>query len=265
MNGFVDHWGTNWTSNKYNDDLMWMVIASARAFLAATNTVYKELAKFHFDETYARAWSADLGGGLWWTTKNTSKNACVNGPGAIAACYLHKIFRDQSYLDKAKAIYAWERKNLFVEASGAIRDNMRADGRVGGRALTYNTGTFIGAANFLAELTGDKTYLADAEKAADYTRDKLCATGILPGYGGGDGSGFNGIFVRWLAKFVGDNHLWPKYHAWMLQNANAALNGRRPDNLAWNRWQTATPDGTLRAWACADTVVIMQLVPLELP
>jgi predicted alpha-1,6-mannanase (GH76 family) len=27
INGFVDKFGTNWLSNKYNDDLMWMVIA----------------------------------------------------------------------------------------------------------------------------------------------------------------------------------------------------------------------------------------------
>ena len=195
-----DNFGTNWTSNKDNDDLMWMVIASARAFLVSSNTAYKDLAKFNFNETYARVWSTNLDGGLWWTTNNNSKNACVNGPGAIAACYLYQILGDPSYLDKAKAVYAWERKNLFDESSGAVRDNMRVDGRIGGRALTYNEGTFIGAANVLSKLTGEKTYVTDAEKAVDYTRDKLCVAGILPGYGGGDGAGFNGIFVRWLAR-----------------------------------------------------------------
>ncbi|HEY3854510.1 MAG TPA: glycoside hydrolase family 76 protein [Verrucomicrobiae bacterium] len=264
INGFNGHFGTNWLSNGFNDDLFWMTIASARAFLMTSNTAYEDLAKFHFDQTFTRAWSTNLGGGLWWSTTNASKNACVNGPGTIAACYLYQITGDQSYLDKAKAVYAWERTNLFVESSGAIRDNMRANGRIGGGALTYNQGTFIGAANFLGKLTGDKSYFADAEKAADYTRDKLCADGILPGYRGNDGPGFNGIFIRWLAKFAGDNHLWPKYQSWMIQNANAAWSRRRADNLAWNRWQMPTPDNGLHAWACADTVIIMNVVPLEL-
>ncbi|MDB6130385.1 MAG: hypothetical protein JWM04_1492, partial [Verrucomicrobiales bacterium] len=160
ISGFVDKWGTNWTSNHYNDDLMWMVIATSRAFLATKNPSYKEMAKFNFNETYARAWSTNLGGGLWWSTTNASKNACINGPAAIAACYLYQILGDKSYLDKAKEAYAWERKNLFEESTGLIHDSMRADGQVRGGALTYNQGTFIGAANFLASLTGDKSYLA---------------------------------------------------------------------------------------------------------
>jgi hypothetical protein len=86
----------------------------------------------------------------------------------------------------------------------------------------------------------------------------------LPGYGGGDAAGFNGIFVRWLARFAADNHLWPKYYAWMIQDANAAWNGRRSDGLAWHRWQSMTPNRPLRAWACANTVVIMQALPLEM-
>jgi predicted alpha-1,6-mannanase (GH76 family) len=264
INGFVDHFGTNWMSNKYNDDLMWMVIATSRAFLVTSNTAYRDLAKFHFDETYTRAWSTNLGGGLWWSTDEGGKNACVNGPAAIGACYLHQIVGDSAYLDKAREIYAWEKTHLFSD-SGAVRDNMRPNGRTSRRVFTYNTGTFIGAANFLCRLTGDKSYLKDAEKAADFTRDRLCYDGILPKYGGGDASGFNGIFVRWLARFAGDNHLWGKYHAWMVQNANAAWNNRRSDNLGWNLWQTRTPDGPLQAWACSDTVVILQVVPPKAP
>lgn len=263
--GFVDHFGTNWLSNKYNDDLLWMVIATSRAFLVTSNSSYQALARYHFDATYARAWSTNLGGGLWWSTDNGGKNACVNGPGAVAGCYLFKLTGDRAYLEKARAIYDWERANLFEETSGAVRDNMRRDGRIGRRVFTYNTGTFIGAANSLFQLTGDKSLLADAEKAAAYTRGTLSNAGILPGYGGGDAAGFNGIFVRYLVRFARENQLGAKYRDWLLLNANAAWNSRRADNLAWNRWDTPTPEGPLRAWACADTVVILQLVPPETP
>ena len=266
--GFVDHFGTNWLGNKYNDDLLWMVIASARAYLVTSNTTYLNLAKFHFDETFARAWSVALGGGLWWTTNNTSKNACVNGPGTIAACYLYQILKDPLYLDKAQNIHSWNRQKLFDEETGAVRDNMRADGRISRQVFTYNLGTFIGSANFLAQHTGDKTHLKHAELAADHARDRVSRDGLLPGYNFGDGHGFNSILVRWLGRFARDNQLWPRYHAWMLRNANTAWTNRRADNLSWNRLSLPTPENPetpLRAWACADAIVLLHVVPTELP
>jgi predicted alpha-1,6-mannanase (GH76 family) len=263
--GFVDHFGTNWLANKYNDDLLWMVIASARAYLVTSNATHLKLAKFHFDETFSRAWSTNLGGGLWWTTNNTSKNACVNGPGAIAACYLYQILKDPLYLDKAQNIHAWNRQKLFDPETGAVRDNLRADGRISRQVFTYNTGTFLGAANFLGQYTGDKLHFRDAEKAADYTREKVCKEGILPGYPFSDGQGFNSIFVRWLGRFAADNELWPKYHGWMIQNANIAWQNRRADNLSWNRLLSPTTADPLRAWACTDAIVLLHVVPRELP
>jgi predicted alpha-1,6-mannanase (GH76 family) len=85
-NGFVADYGSNWSWNEFNDDIMWMVIACSRAYQKTGNPVYRSVARNNFDACYARAWSSDLGGGLWWKSPlNTSKNACVNGPAAIAA------------------------------------------------------------------------------------------------------------------------------------------------------------------------------------
>jgi predicted alpha-1,6-mannanase (GH76 family) len=64
-NGFVGDYGTNWTWNEFNDDIMWMVIACARACQTTGNTTFRNVAKNNFDACYARAWSSDLGGGLW--------------------------------------------------------------------------------------------------------------------------------------------------------------------------------------------------------
>jgi len=54
-------------------------------WLAAMNVQFRDVARTNFDLCFARAASTNLGGGLWWKTNNRSKNACVNGPGAIAA------------------------------------------------------------------------------------------------------------------------------------------------------------------------------------
>jgi predicted alpha-1,6-mannanase (GH76 family) len=265
INGFTNHHSTDWSKNKFNDDLMWMIIACARGYLATSNNEFRVLAKKHFDAVYRRAWDLTLGGGLFWKTDNASKNACVNGPAAIAACLLSEIYHDQSYLTKAKAIYAWERNALFNPASGAVHDNINLNGHIGRTTFTYNEGTFIGAANYLFKLTGETNYLNDALLAANFTRDKISHGKNLPVYNFGDGEGFNGIFLRWFARFANDNHLWPQFYNWAASNANAAWNARRTDNLSWQNWNSPTPDGILDSWACSDAVIILQVVPPKQP
>ena len=256
FNGFVADHGTNWNQNEFNDDIMWMVIACARAHQLTGNPVYRDLAKSNFDMCYARAWSTNLGGGLWWKTANLSKNACVNGPAAIASFLLYQISGDTNYLVKSKAIYEWERDNLFDPKSGHIYDSMDYRGEINPKSFTYNQGTFIGAANFLGRTN-------DAKLAGDFTKNILCEGGIMPGYNqAGDGGGFNGICARWVARFVKDRGLQKDYQTWLQANADAAWKMRRPtDNLSWSRWSRPTPDWPLHSWACSSSVVILQVVP----
>src|SRR6516164_7016125 len=96
FNGFIGDHGRIWTSNEFNDDIMWMVIACSRAFQQTANRVFRDAAKTNFDLCFARAWSTNLGGGLWWKTADQSKNACVNGPGSIAASLLYQIYGDSN-------------------------------------------------------------------------------------------------------------------------------------------------------------------------
>ncbi len=264
--GFVSRHGVDWTTNKYNDDLMWMTIACARAYQDTGKRAYRDMARRNFDAVYARGYDDALGGGLWWTTDRVGKHACVCGPAAIAACLLSQICHDQSYLAKAEAIFTWERNNLFNPADGAVYDNLRTNGVIGLKTFTYNEGTFIGAADLLWKFTGDTNYLNDALLAANFTRDILSnSNGILPAYGDGDAAGFNGIFMRWAVRYVNDTYLWPQFYPWMSTNANAAWHVRRTDNLSWQNWNLPTPEGTLNSWNCSDTVVILQVVPAVQP
>src|SRR6478736_3951924 len=142
--GFVADHGANWAQNKYNDDIMWMVIACARAFLLSGNSEFLDAARTNFDLCYARAASPEMGGGLWWKVDNRSKNACVNGPGAIAAYLLGQATAEADYFTKARDIFLWERATLFDPATGQVYDNINIRGRVARFALTYNQGTFVG-------------------------------------------------------------------------------------------------------------------------
>jgi predicted alpha-1,6-mannanase (GH76 family) len=263
--GFLRRHGTDWTTNIYNDDIMWMTIACARGYLATGNTAWRDAAKQNFDAVYARGYDDVLGGGLYWTTGKKGKHSCVNGPAAIAACLLCQIYHDKSYLAEAEALYTWERAALFNPSTGAIYDNMRVSGRLGRKTFTYNEGTFIGAADLLWKLTGDTNYFNDVVLAANFTREKISKGKTLPDYPSGDAAGFNGIFLRWLTRFVEDDHLWPQYYPWMKLNADAAWRVRRADDLSWQKWDKRTPEGTLDSWNCSDAVVILQVVPAKEP
>lgn len=255
FHGFIDKNGRTWEKNDFNDDIMWMVIACTRAHLASKNEEYLAVAKENFDLCYARAISKDLGGGLWWKTDNKSKNACVNGPGAIAAFLLGLATKDSSYTTKARELFLWERETLFDKRTGRICDSIEKDGKVHNFALTYNQGTFVGAANLLG-------YNDDALLAAKFTMEKLCKDGYLPASGeNGDGGGFNGIGVRWIARFMKDRKEQATFEPWLQKNAEAAWQARRAeDNLSWCAWPKPTPPGTRHAWGCSNAVVIMQTV-----
>jgi predicted alpha-1,6-mannanase (GH76 family) len=262
LHGFVQTNGKTWEHNKYNDDCMWACIAFGRAYLDTGNEWFLSVDKANFQMVYARACDDKLGGGMWWTTDKTGKNACVNGPAAIAAYLLYKGTGEQEYLDKANALYNWEREKLFNRGNGAIADNMGADGKVNGGATTYNQGTFVGAADFLG-------HDDDAALASDFTMKSMgdqSASGyrIMPLYGiNGNNSGFNATAIRWIAKFMVDKSRQKSYLPWLQANAQAAWDVRRArDNLSWCQWTQSTPvDLDLGSWDCISSVVALQVVP----
>jgi predicted alpha-1,6-mannanase (GH76 family) len=258
FHGFLADHGTNWHKNEFNDDIMWMVIACVRGHLLSGNKEFLDIARLNFDECYARAISTNLGGGLWWKTDNKSKNACVNGPAAIAAVLLGRATGEDAYLVKATNLFLWEREHLFDPKTGRIFDNMQADGRIGRAAFTYNQGTFVGMANMLG-------YTNEARLTARFVMERMGKDGLLPPAGEeGDGGGFNGIAARWLARFMNDRGLQAEIGPWLQKNAEAAWNARRKtDNLCLSRWPEPTPAGTRHSWACSSAVVVTQVAPVK--
>ena len=252
--GFLADHGTNWSRNVYNDDIMWMVIACGRAHLLTGNTEFRDVAQTNFDLCYARAASTNLGGGLWWKTDNRSKNACVNGPGSIAAYLLGRATGVGTYFKIATNLFRWERATLFDPTTGRVFDNINSNGRIARFALTYNQGTFVGAANLLG-------FTNEARLAALYAMNQMCHGGYLPPGGeNGDSGGFNGIGVRWIAQFMKDRGEQATFEPWLQRNAEAAWQARRAsDNLSWCRWPQPTPEHRRYSWGCSSAVVILQV------
>ena len=141
---FLSANGETWEKNPFNDDIMWAVIAMTRAYRLTGVKKYLDTALKNFDLTWARAYSDDLGGGLFWRVENQSKNACVNGPGAIAACLLAEALGDESYFEKARILVDWMAAELYEE-NGKVYDCYGMDGRKNHWSSTYNQGTYLGA------------------------------------------------------------------------------------------------------------------------
>lgn len=258
--------------NEFNDDVMWAVIALTRGYEITGNHAYLEQARGQFNCVWNRAWDDELGGGLWWKTDKKQKNACVNGPAAIAALLLARNTNDTLYHEQAKLLYRWLRATLVQPETGQVADNIDAHGVKNWMSFTYNQGTYIGAATLLYEATSDSDYLAHAAQAIDWTRHHLTGQqheNILNDEydaddgGRHDGCGFKGIFVRWAAKYV--KVVEAKNNAtknWLTANANAAWEHRNAAGLMWGQWSRSTPnDGVLTSWECSSGVVVTQCAP----
>jgi len=280
----------DWTQNKYNDDIMWWAIGCTRAYKITKDGRYLRQAKASFDFVFNTFCDTNLGGGIWWTSDRRSKNSCIESPAVIAAVRLSDLLNDPTYLDKAKSLYQWQ-KTTLTDGRGKVFDSLRmtppqntnaALGSLGANtntsgagstnavrnrnrsplatfSLTYNQGTYIGASVLLFLKTHDSAYLAEARKAADWTRANLC-TGtnqILKGEGQGDGGAFKGIFVRYIKLLIRDAGC-KDYLPWMRANAAAAWSNRRPaDNIMGYDWSVPAPAGIQSQSASSAVSVVV--------
>jgi predicted alpha-1,6-mannanase (GH76 family) len=239
--------GQDWRWNEYNDDIAWAVLASVRAYLMfgqhpARGINYLNIARNNYDRMYSRALLSS--GMLRWKETpagNQGSNSCINGPAEVAACYLAIATGDDSYYEKAKDLYALQRRYLYEPATGKVFDSGSwSDGRftVGNTWVsTYNQGTFLGAALMLYKRYGTEQYKADAHKAVEWTRNDLCnAHGVIRVCGSGDDlQGFKGILMRYLRRYVVDLGL-PEKAEWLQRNALHAYNNRNSQGITWTAW-----------------------------
>lgn len=254
--GFIEEHEEDWSHNTYNDDIMWMTIGCARAYQLTGETEYKDQAIKHFNMVYDRAWTDDLGGGLFWRTDNQCKNSCINCPATIAACLLYQITQEQVYLDRALQIYQWQIDALYQE-NGAVYDSVDMKGEYNTWCSTYNQGTFIGASHLLYKISGEQEYLDRAIKAADYAMNEMYSAGVISNEDDGpDLPGFKGILMRWLGKLAEEENL-EQYKDWMLANAESAWNNRNEKGVMNTLWGEKTEDKFYMPWGCSAGVALL--------
>lgn len=234
------------------DDQMWLIRELLEAYKLTGNNVYLEKAEYLTDyvldgwDCTRDANGAELGG-IPWGPGYVTKHSCSNGPMVSPLVWLHELYKGKGdevtyryidaadrqtrqtaqvkksdyYLDFAKKIYAWQKKQL-LRADGVYDDMMggctpgspqtetvngttyrkgtTCQDRVG-PAITYNSGTMLSGGADLYRVTGDNAYLEDARKLSDATFQYFAKLGqTKAGYYTYDISGFrnwfNGVLMR---------------------------------------------------------------------
>lgn len=236
-----------WYGHDFNDDVMWMIIASARAYHLTGNTTYLNYAKTNFDLIYDRA--LNQWGMMRWAEQSGGKNgtnSCIDGPTEVAACYIAEGLGDESYYTKARNLYEKQRRFLGNMSSGQVYDcfTWDADTNLPGKpsewASTYNQGTMLGAAVMLYNHYGDEQYRLDADKIAEYSRKNLCnADSVVKVCQtvGGDLCGFKGILMRYLRRYVTDL-CHTELQNWVTKSAFHAYNNMNSKNFGHSAWLT---------------------------
>jgi len=261
--GIRDSYGLTWANNIYNDDIIWGALMAIRAYAIFNDGAMKDMAINNFNIVWNRGWDTSVGGGIWWTTAKTSKNACVNAPAAICAMLIYYATGDTSYRTKAQMIMDWMKSRLYDANSGEVKGAINSSGVITEGSRTYTQGCFIGAASELQKYFPSENWIALAVKATDYAKNVMSNTqGLLPDEycGSDDCPGFKSIFARWVCKFVKDQNRVSSYGACLDYNAKEAWRYRNSKGLMWAQWWHRTPDGFLTSWETTSGISMMNCV-----
>ena len=232
-------------TNLYYDDDGWWALAWIAAFDLTGQARYLDLARALFAGMTA-GWDDVCGGGLWWTRRQTYKNAIPNELFLLIAARLHQRAPDGDYLDWALREWRWFQASGLIGPAGLVNDGLTGACTNNGQTTwTYNQGVITGALAALYEITGDDAHLDQAEAIAIAAlRDLTVPPGILTEPGerqtrrrDRDRPQFKGIFVRHLYDLYGHRPR-PAYRDVILANATSlwrnSRNHRNQLGLSWS-------------------------------
>ena len=218
--------------NEYTDDMCWICLTLLHISEALDDETYATTARKVFDEYILPRGSYNNEGFfcLPWKDDGAGPNACTNAPGCLLATKLYLRYGDESYLEAAMKLYAWE--------ANVMKTKFNNDGRVEDPPLTYTQGTFGEAARQLYHITGDQDYMTMASKVLYYAISSTRCThnGLLRDEGTSmDQSIFKAVLIPYLVNYILDENASLAYRKRMItflqKNTNSLW-----DNLDLNAY-----------------------------
>jgi len=237
---------SNFVNDFYDDD-GWWALAWIDAYDVTGNPAYLSMAETIF-AAITGGWDSTCGGGVWWNTSRTYKNAIPNELFLTIAAKLANRTSgtaSASYLDWAQQEWTWFKNSGMINAKSLINDGLNSSNpsactNNGGATWSYNQGVVLGGLVELYHADSDPTLLPQAEAIANAAIANLSPNGIFTDPGslsGGDAPQFKGIFLRNLmALYVVDPD--PRYQAFADANAKSIVaSDQGPDCEFGAFWQ----------------------------
>jgi len=181
----------------FYDDNLWIGLSLVRFYRMTGDEDALARAESVFEHT-VNGWSDDDSlprpGGVFWTRAddNDDRNTVTGAPGAKLAANLAELSDDQEYyLTWAERMHDWVEDSMRAP-NGLYWDHVNGDGEVDKAQWTYNQGTMLGANVHLYRLTGENTYLRQAERIADAALEHFWSAGRIYR----QNLAFNAIFLK---------------------------------------------------------------------
>ena len=249
--------------NDYTDDMAWICLTLIRITEVSGDAKYRDTAREVFDRyIWTRKLTTGKGTGLPWTNHpedQNNLNACTNTPSCLVAAKLYEAYKDASYLEIAKILYAYDIANM-PDAE-----------RVEEPPLTYTQGTFGEACRRLYHITGEEAYMAKAGAVLKYAftsnRCNDSATGCLRHEGTNmDQSLFKAVLIPYAVNYVLDEKADSRTAQTIREKllVNAKQLDRHLDRKKYPRmycdyfWGSTFGDGTASMGAQASGASLME-------
>eukprot|EP01113_Clastostelium_recurvatum_P038306 TRINITY_DN5715_c0_g1_i4.p1 TRINITY_DN5715_c0_g1~~TRINITY_DN5715_c0_g1_i4.p1 ORF type:complete len:348 (-),score=66.60 TRINITY_DN5715_c0_g1_i4:39-1082(-) len=223
--------------NSYYDDEGWWAMAMLDVYDLNQQEKYLDMAQVIFTDM-TKAWDNTCGGGLWWNHDRKYKNAIPNELFLAIATRLYIITKQASYLTWAQEEWKWFLSTGMINARYLVNDGTANCKNNNGTAWTYNQGVILRGLVDLYKITGDPSYVTEAQKIANATIQYLTTSGGILQEScemtkncNGDQMQFKGIFVRHLSYLHVETQGTPlhlsSYATWIQHNADSIWNTDR--------------------------------------
>ena len=242
------------------DDTEWWGLAWVDAYDLTGQQKYLKMAT-KIGNYVASYWDpSTCGGGVWWNTDKTYKNAITNGLYVRLAASLADRTHRKTWLARASTAWNWYLHSGLIGPNNLVNDGLTDDCTNNGQTVwTYNQGLAIGGAVEVWRATGDKSALAEAKVLADaaVTSTTLNTDGVLtescdpvtvPGCDDNQKQ-FKGIFMRYLGDLntVAHGRYSQYINAQIASLQTNDSNVHHEYGINWHGWATSDHPNT-RDW-----------------